>query len=475
MSVSLATRKSFVAVKVLGSGLSVIGSSLVIYMVLRQKKASHSERPTYHRFLLAMSVYDLLQAAWQGLGAVPVPIWTGGYGSFGNTASCTALGFFVTLAMGGWVYNAALSIYYVMVIRYGVTESAIARRFEPITHVLAFVISMGLGISGLFLTVFNAITPTPEIGCFAWPYPDACYYDLATCERGRYYGQWGWAFYALQCLCVAIVIVGSAMLYATIRKQYLSSSRYASGESAQMRGRTRDVAWQAFWFALACFYANIWNILIIQAYSHGPHWWLMTVLFNGLFGYPAQGFFNFLIYVSPRYQRLRQRKPESGRLGALYEVVFVTQERDRRGSHSLGSSRRRSTRTSNSLQESAMAVKASSSAPQEEGKWSALLKYMSNLLPGFVNAGTRRHSLTKSGETFQSQHEGENKDGQPPFLDEILEEESETSPSHAVEVPVTSDVTIGDDASPAADATIAVKSDYRNELDLHDANEQDHD
>jgi hypothetical protein len=60
-------------------------------------------------------------------------------------------------------------------------------------------------------------------------------------------------------------------------------------------------------------------------------------------------------------------------------------------------------------------------------------------------------------------------------LDEILEEESETSPSHAVEVPVTSDVTIGDDASPAADATIAVKSDYRNELDLHDANEQDHD
>jgi hypothetical protein len=31
------------------------------------------------------------------------------------------------------------------------------------------------------------------------------------------------------------------------------------------------------------------------------------------------------------------------------------------------------------------------------------------------------------------------------------------------------------DASPAADATIAIKSDCRNELDLVDANEQDHD
>jgi hypothetical protein len=45
-------------------------------------------------------------------------------------------------------------------------------------------------------------------------------------------------------------------------------------------------------------------------------------------------------------------------------------------------------------------------------------------------------------------------------LDEILEEESEASPSRAV--PAISDVPIGDDASPA------IKSDFRNELDLDD-------
>jgi hypothetical protein len=342
-SLTIQERKAFVALKALGGSLSVIGSSLIIYIVLRQQTVRHSQRPTYHRFLLAMSVYDLLQAAWQAVGAAPVPRWTGGFGCFGTTETCTALGFFVTLALGGWIYNAGLSIYYVMVIRYGITESAVSKRFEPTVHVLAFVIPMILGISGLFLTVFNPILPGPEVGCFAWPYPASCLYDVPTCERGRYYGQWSWTFYAMQCTCVAIVMAMSILLYWTIRKQYRSSTRYASGESAQMRDRSRAVAWQAFLFALACFYANIWNILIVVTYTHGPDALFKFVLLNGLFGYPAQGFFNFLIYISPRYHRIRHRAPEYGRLKALYEVIFRYNEEDnRRGSSSSKMARRRS-------------------------------------------------------------------------------------------------------------------------------------
>lgn len=430
-SLTLPERKAFVAIKVLGSALSVVGSSLVIFMVLRRKKALHSQRPTYHRFLLAMSVYDLMQAAWQGLGAVPVPRWTHGYGCFGNTASCTALGFFVTLAMGGWVYNAGLSIYYIMVIRHGVSESTIAKILEPTVHVLAFVVSMGLGVSGLYLTVFNAITPSPEVGCFAWPYPDTCFYDVTTCKRGRYYGEWGWVFYAFQCFCVAIVIVMSAMLYVTIRKQYQSTSRYASGETAQMRERTKAVAWQAFLFALACFYANIWNILTIVAYSHGPHWFLMAVLYNGLFGYPAQGFFNFLIYISPRYQRFRQRKPESGRLVALYEVVFVAQEGDRRGSSASSPARRRSTVKTNALKD----LETEASTYPKQSDQTLLSRLLGALWPRSASCDnitgsqlrSKRRSFVKSSDTFESQASGE--EGVGPYgLEKIKHSDGDNGP-----------------------------------------------
>lgn len=153
-------------------------------------------------------------------------------------------------------------------------------------------------------------------------YPLTCLNSRDTCQRGRYFEQWAWAFYSQQCLYVAIVVVMSGLLYWTIRSQYLTTNRYASRESLQMKERTRDVANQALLFAAAAVYANMWSIIVTTEFTTGasPLWTKISVI-NGVPAFNSQGFFNFLVYIRPRYIRIRRKRPELGRWGALVHVV----------------------------------------------------------------------------------------------------------------------------------------------------------
>ncbi len=291
---------------------------------------SRSQRPTYHRFLMAMSVYKILQCIWAAGGPMPVPIWTEGYGTFGNTGTCTAQGFFTTLSLSELIYNAGLSVYYILTIRYGFREQWISRRYEPVVHAVAFIEPMIFGISALSMTIYNP-SFIPELGCWASPFPLTCYFAHETCERGRYFTQWSWAFYSQQCLYVTIIVIMSGLLYWTIRSQYVTSNRYASRESVQMRERTRDVAYQALLFSAVAIFTTMWSIITTLDYlwNASPVWTKISV-FTGVPAFTSQGFFNFLVYIRPRYIRVRRRKPEIGRWGALVEVVCGDPKNNRR-------------------------------------------------------------------------------------------------------------------------------------------------
>lgn len=156
--------------------LSLFGSAWILTEVLTDNAPLTPKRKhPYHRLLLGMSVYDILESVWNFASTWALPrdtqdVWQ----PKGTTATCTTQGFFLTLSVAVPIYNAFLSLYYVMVrlvgnketvrffvyahlfmnialsvsmlvlwncfqvIVYGIPDKKIAERAEPLMHLVAF-------------------------------------------------------------------------------------------------------------------------------------------------------------------------------------------------------------------------------------------------------------------------------------------------------------------------------------------------
>ena len=76
---------------------STVGSSLIIYVILSDRKRKLS-RP-YHRLMLMMSVFDVIQSAAMVFSVSAFPRQSGIYGAKGNELTCTLQGFLLALGM----------------------------------------------------------------------------------------------------------------------------------------------------------------------------------------------------------------------------------------------------------------------------------------------------------------------------------------------------------------------------------------
>lgn len=125
--------------------LSLFGSFWIIIEVITDNNESRRKRNhPYHRLLCAMSVYDVLESGWNFASSWPIPEGTAGVAwARGTTTTCTAQGFFLTLSVAVPIYNAMLSLYYVLVINYRFSDVYLRRWVEPTMHGVAFVWSFG--------------------------------------------------------------------------------------------------------------------------------------------------------------------------------------------------------------------------------------------------------------------------------------------------------------------------------------------
>jgi hypothetical protein len=167
---------------------SILGSLFIIQHVLRSKKRRGR---VYHRILLLMSVNDLVYSFKAFISTWPqprdTPDWLS-YGSVGNAATCTAAGFLGHgSALTSIVYNLSLTIFFLMVVRYGWKESQIKKRVEFWLHFVPFLVGWSTATAGLFLKLFNAFGWT----CWINSYPLGCT-DNVDCERGDNAGIYRW-------------------------------------------------------------------------------------------------------------------------------------------------------------------------------------------------------------------------------------------------------------------------------------------
>lgn len=203
---------------------SVIGSIYIVQHVMRSKKRRERTR---FRILLGMSMMDLIFSLTTVASVAPVPEGLFTY-AIGTWASCEAFGFLKQGArLSSIIYNASLTLYYLLTIRYGWTERRL-RGKEWWLHLVPLSIGWSTAIACLPLTLYN---PTP-VGCgIAVPYPLGCPYFI-PCERGQYSNEYQLAFFFVPLWIVFVfLVVAMCMIYYKIAATEKASELYQGRRS----------------------------------------------------------------------------------------------------------------------------------------------------------------------------------------------------------------------------------------------------
>jgi hypothetical protein len=217
--------------------LSIVGSSLILLSIYRNRSGPrpqpsnrrrssvyrpHSKGQTSHvylRILAGMSIYDLvytLFSAMFGLLFKPRESETDRDG-YGTRFTCTLQGFFIQWGFGCFAYGAWLSVYYVLTIRYSLSEATLARYVEPVIHSSVFIFYFG---TALIASALGLMNPTGVAACWIVPYPISCAYDLVPCSRGTHYKQAIlWMILLPSSISVLVILICLALVAQTVWRQ----------------------------------------------------------------------------------------------------------------------------------------------------------------------------------------------------------------------------------------------------------------
>jgi hypothetical protein len=190
--------------------------------VLRSEKR---RRRTYNRILLGMSSMDLIYAVKCFVSTWPIPEETGAYLARGTTQTCTAAGFWGHGgSLSSAIYNGTLTWYFLLTIKYGMTQVQVRHKYEKWMHGIPLFIGWSTAIISLHLKLMNPIGWT----CWIGPWPLECEaMEEMECERGDGSKVYRWAFFhAILWATFAFVAIGMLLIYIKIRTDERATFQY---------------------------------------------------------------------------------------------------------------------------------------------------------------------------------------------------------------------------------------------------------
>ena len=258
--------------------------------------------------------------------------------AIGNDESCSATGFLIQLGTSSYLYNAMLSIYFLLVIRYGVGSQKLIT-LEWAMHTVAIGFGLCTASIGLYLKAYNETA----VSAVCWiASPAECVLQGGECVDEAKFLFVGYLFGVLPMLSVPVVAVCNVLVYCKVRSTEQTRQRHdrssdgvdAALSEAALHNRTRRVANQAFLYVVAFFNCLLWAVTVrnLDAWSIATREtegdFFVLILLAHLSS-PLQGFLNLLVYIRPRYLRMRTRYKELSRFGALYMALASVQSRER--------------------------------------------------------------------------------------------------------------------------------------------------
>ena len=311
---------AFIWMKRCSAILSILGSSTVLYMILSDRKRKLSQ--SHNRLITAMSCIDILSSIAHAFATAPLPReYPFSYGASGTRGTCNAQGFFAQLSMAAPTYNAMLSIYYVLVVKYQINRKSIARKIEPFMHAVAILYPLSTAIAGLSIGLFNSNGFT----CYIHQYPFNCEGRGIDCTRGNDASKYRLYFVGVELVFIFIVnVICMIILIAFIQKRERARTKYifrGSSPSSHKSEQSKNATRQALLFIGAFVITYVWGF--VSAANHAAKGSAnFTVLILGGFFVPLQGFFNFIVYLRPRYNSLRKANSSKSFLWLLKNSVL---------------------------------------------------------------------------------------------------------------------------------------------------------
>ncbi|CAB9515761.1 expressed unknown protein [Seminavis robusta] len=313
LSLSRSQYTASVIVAETSCALSILGSLSIIYIVIVNRKLDQ----IYHRIVMGLSIMDLIMTTATASMPFANRSDIGLFFAVGNAQSCTAAGFFYQAWVGSAIYNATLSIYFLLTVKHGLQEQRISKTMEPYCHVLAISATLLFGITGLAIQGFN---PLPYIGTcdIGSPFPGNCLDDEnVECERG------GISSFILGLLQITVLVIAALSgiwatirVYLTVRQQLLRNSSAHNPISETQLKRIQAVRNQAICYTSA--FAVSFFSAFFGLYEDPTIVWPLILLY--IF-FPIQGFWNAMIYTRPRLLRWKDANPDRSWFWAYRQVL----------------------------------------------------------------------------------------------------------------------------------------------------------
>lgn len=214
-------------VTLLSACLSVVGSASIIFKVV----ANRDELSPYNRIMLGLSITDILASCSYALGPFLVPsntsqrVW-----AVGSNVSCSFLGWLTQLSLSAVWYNALLSFYYLLTVRFGISRHEFARRYEKYLHGLTWLFFISTATLGSTLDLYEEMDISQ--GCWVGEIPKGCEAAGTCTGKGQIVG---WFFGGIWVAFTFVaLVVNNILVYSHVRKELKLKSVLMAMETTSM-------------------------------------------------------------------------------------------------------------------------------------------------------------------------------------------------------------------------------------------------
>jgi hypothetical protein len=346
--------------------LSMFGS---LFIVLDVSRSPQKRKRLTNRIMLGLSCSDILASFIYFVGTWFIPRGTiGQYGPIflasGNTATCTASGFFTQLAISSPLYNGSLCMCYLLSTKYSWSDRSL-RKIEPFLHAVPICFAIGTATAGAALNLYgsvewlcwvNPVIPAPDTTwIYQWSFLFIPLWIVVIFVSCVMFSLW-WTMhqqeqkmarrYQIQIpeaskdpdnttptqRIVALADTSSAAAAAAsadessgatpARRTTRATRRTSTASVINANGSkvSKRIAMQGMMYIVAFyitwFFPSVQRIIEVSAKKN-----FFVLQFFDTTLLPFQGFLNVAIFVRPRYLRVRKGNPELGFFGAIRAII----------------------------------------------------------------------------------------------------------------------------------------------------------
>ena len=296
MTLTIHQLKTMIRITRSSGSLSVFGSSIMLWDII---KTGNIKRQCRLRILAGISIFDILAS---------IPFICGPYllpknsedkktentraqlNAQGNEYTCQAQAFLLSLYLVSIGYNLCLAMYYILVVKYGVSELWLSSKVEKWMHLF----SLGYGIAAsLAMLPFGLDLYVPRTSM--------CQADV---NNEKLFADLCYAYFTITAIVVITILM--IILYISVRKEEGTVKKFWSSRS-RWSSRTvihanvsRKVASQCFAFSIIFYIVYVPVVLgrrfdLCSAENSTYSFCILLSLLS-----PLQGFLNAAVYFRSR-------------------------------------------------------------------------------------------------------------------------------------------------------------------------------